>query len=267
MKGNAGMILIDSNQRTTEIDVRVGTRNTRLPGPLGTGEWERDDRSQSGRHPAINPPYQEISYNIIEDARIRIGDVEIPCHRATNEELILLDATFALVPPNHLQLVNQRKPQGFLISDTTGRGNSLSYMGGLNATVDYSSTPNYNESELILITHGALWENRELGICPTVLHEIGHVLTHRGEINYGRFPDNRRTQLEGTRVSRNPGRLEALCNAYMFFLCYGSTSDLVHNYGSRPITNQKDLITRNALRECQAFRILNEEWDNYFAER
>ena len=55
---------------------------------------------------------------------------EIPCHRATRDQLHLLDNTFQLVPPSHLRLVNRRKPEGFLMSSTAGRGATISYMGG-----------------------------------------------------------------------------------------------------------------------------------------
>jgi hypothetical protein len=262
-------VIIDSHP--VEREIRVGTRSLRdrrtgrrRPGPLGTGEWETFRRR--GRSPEY---YQEIRVPIIENARIIVhSGIEIPCHRATAEQLRILDATFQLVPPRHLELVNQRKPQGFLMSNTTGRGNSVSYMGGLNPGVDYSSTPMYDETRLILITYGALWENRHLGICPTVLHEIGHVMTHRGEISYRFFPPARRRALEGTAVSRNPGALEALCNAYMFFLCYGSSDPAIHNFGSNPPNAQKDRITRDALRRCPAFSsLLDSEWRRRYEER
>lgn len=260
------MVIIDTSPRETRI--RVGTANTVHRGPLGTGQWQRET-IQTRRGPK-NLFFQEVRASIVEHARVRVhDDIEIPCHRASPDELILLDATFPLVPPSHLRLVNERKPEGFLISATAGLSDSLSYMGGLNATADYSTTPEYDERRLILITHGALWENRELGMCPTVLHEIGHVLTHRGEINYAHFPEERRRQLEGTTVSRNPGRLEALCNAYMYLLCYGSASEAVRNYGSRPASNQKDRVTRDALRRCRAFRggFLDQAWQQRFQER
>ncbi|RMF84643.1 MAG: hypothetical protein D6736_18900 [Nitrospinota bacterium] len=267
------MIIIESDH-PQEVQIRVGTRNPRLPGPLdsprgpvGRSRWTRE-RIRTRRGP-ITLYYQEITARIIENARIRVhGDIDIPCHRATREHLTLLEATFRLVPPSHLRLVNQRKPQGFLLSNTTGRGANISYMGGLNPRVDYRSTPHYNETQLILITYGALWENRDLGICPTVLHEIGHVLTHRGEINYSHFPEERRRQLAGTRTSRNPGALEALCNAYMYFLCYASSSPDVQAYGNRAGDIQRDRVTRDALRRCPAFtRLLDETWRSRFAER
>ena len=260
------MIRIESGSR--RADIRVGTADSQLPGPLGTGTWQ--SQTIPNRRGPRDVYFQEVSENIIENATIVVhGSIEVPCHRASKNELDLLDPTFPLVPPSHLQLVRDRKPDGFLISDTTGRRESISYLGGLNAGADYASTPSYDETRLILITHGALWGNRGLGICPSVLHEIGHVMTHRGELSYAPFPEARRRELEGTRVSRNPGRLEALCNAYMYLLCYASSSPDIRRYGSSSTNNQKDAITRNALRQCRAFRprFLGAEWRGRFAER
>ena len=145
------MIRTESESRQT--DIRVGTADARLLGPLGTGHW------QNLTLPTPRGPrelyFQEVSENIIENATIVVhGSIEVPCHRASKNELDLLDATFPLVPPSHLQLVRDRKPDGFLISDTTGRRESISYLGGLNAGADYASTPSYDETRLILITHG-----------------------------------------------------------------------------------------------------------------
>lgn len=258
-------IYVGSEARTAEI--RVGTRNRRLPGPLGTGAWAME-RLRGRNNSSRRLYFQEVSASIIENAVIRVhGNIDISCHRATQAQLQLLEATFLLVPPSHLLLVKERKPEGFLMSDTTGRGSSRSYMGGLNPGVDYSTTPTYNETRLVLISYGALWQNTALGICPTVLHEIGHVMTHGGEIHYRYFSENRRTELEGTRVSRNPGRLEALCNAYMYMLCYGSSDPGVQRYGSTPVSNQKDPLTRSGLRRCPAFSNLPPEWKNHFNER
>ncbi len=248
--------------------VRIGSYNTRVPGPLGTTVFESETVTRRGR--PVELYFQETSLDLIENARIRAhGEIEIPCHRGTRDQLRLLDATLALVPPEHLRLVNSRKPQGFLLSDSTGLGDSLSYTGGLNAGRDYRATPLYDETQLILITYGALWENRDLGICPTVMHEIGHVMTHRSEISYGPFPEERAQALRGTTASRNPGELEALCNAYMYMLCYGASVPAIHNYGANPVSSQKDRVTRDALRRCRAFRapLLDEAWQARYAER
>lgn len=260
------MVIIDSTPRIAEV--RVGARTARAPGPFGASPFTTTTITRNGEEVELH--FQTGMEKLIEHARILVpGDIVIPCHRATWWQLNVLDATFALVPPEHLRLVNERKPQGFLISDTTGRGSSLSYMGGLNARFDYPSTPDYDERQLILITHGALWENRDLGICPTVLHEIGHVMTHRGELSYGPFPEARAQELRGTRVSRNPGAMEALCNAYMYFLCYAATDPAVRNYGTRQSDIQRDRVTRAALRGCTAFvpPLLDAAWQTKFAER
>ena len=122
---------------------------------------------------------------------------------------------------------------------------------------------------MILITYGALWERRNLDMSPTVLHEIGHVMTQRGEINYLPFHRQRRLALMGARVSRNPGQLEALCNCYMFMLCYGSPSSEVQEFGDNPEHIQRDRVAREALRQCPAFSssMLDDDWRQRFAER
>ena len=271
------MILI--NTQPHDARVRVGTSVHRLPrdhrarsaalrrrpGPLGTGEWQEhidERRGPTGLY------FQEVTRSIVEHAVIRVNGMDIPCHRATLDQLRRMETTLQLVPPSHLQLLNQRKPQGFLLSNTAGTSNRLSYMGGLNAGADYRSTPDYNETQLILITYGAFWEYRELEICPTVLHEIGHVMTHRGEINYRGFDADRRQQLEGTTVSRNAGALEALCNVYMYFLCYGATESQTHQFGTGA-SRQKDAVARAGMRACRAFRspMLDPEWVQRLSER
>ncbi|MDH3467212.1 MAG: hypothetical protein OES26_15110 [Gammaproteobacteria bacterium] len=272
------VLIAPSTEGPVSTTVRVGAyleRGSQRPssvGPLGS-EWQMQSEqrpSSDGRARTVNLYYQEISADLYEHAIIRIhGGVDIPCHRATSEQLNIMDATLQLVPPSHLERVLRAKPEGFLISSTTGRaGGSLSYTGGLNAGANYRETPNYNEMRLILITYGALWRRRSLGICPTVLHEIGHVMTRRSEINYNPFPEDRRRALGALRVSRNPGALEALCNTYMYMLCYGSRTQEIHDFGSGR-TNQNDRITRDALRHCPAFssRLLSEEWRSRFEER
>jgi hypothetical protein len=271
------MIVTDTAAAAVETQVRVGTHEPRLAGPAGGTTWEsmavrrrigaRDGHAE--RTETVTHYYQTVTRQIIEHALIRVADgTEVPCHRASMEELQLLDATFALVPPPHLRLVNTRKPGGFLIADTAGAGGSVSFMGGLNPSADYSDTPDYDERQLIIITRGALWENRDLGICPTAMHEIGHVMTHRGWLSYDPFPGERRRLLAGTRVSRNPGALEALCNAYMYFLCYAAEDGGIRDFGTRS-DPQRDRVTRDALRECSAFspRRLGDDWIPRFEER
>jgi hypothetical protein len=187
---------------------------------------------------------------------------------ATREELETLDRTLALVPPAHLRLLLRRRPGGILANDTAGRGNSRSYLGGVNPVADDPSTPFWNERELIVITHGAFWQYRDLPVCPTVLHEIGHRMTDGGEISYAPFPAGRSERLRGLRVSRNPGEHEALCNAYAALLCYGAADTAVQAFGTgSTITN--DRVARDGLRGCPAFRspMLDEAWIARFAER
>jgi hypothetical protein len=242
--------------------VRVGSRR-RVPGPLGTDEWHAvtiGDRRQF---------YQEVQWTLIYDATIEVhGSISIACRMATHEELDTLDRTLALVPPEHLQLLLRRRPGGILVSETAGRGDSMSYLGGVNPSADDTSTPLWNERELIVITHGAFWQFGHLPICPTVLHEIGHRMTDGGEINHTHFPAERRERLRGLRVSRNPGEEEALCNAYAALLCYGSADAAVRAFGTGSgITN--DRVARDGLRACPAFRapMLDAAWTERLAER
>lgn len=271
------MILINSQPR--DARVRVGTSVHRLPrdhrarsaalrrrpGPLGTGEWQEhidERRGPTGLY------FQEVTRSLVEHAVIRVNGIDIPCHRGTADQLCRMERTLELVPPSHLRLLNERRPQGFLLSNTAGRHGSLSYMGGVRPGADYRSTPDYNELLLILITYGAFWHYREREICPTVLHEIGHVMTRRGEINYHGFDADRRRELEGTTVSRNERPLEALCNVYMYFLCYGATESQTHHFGSGA-SRQKDAVARAGMRGCRAFRspMLDPEWVQRLSER
>lgn len=266
------MAIISRSPGSTPTSVRVGAYDERTPGPNGTADWDSEmvRRRQNGDVRNVALHYQETEMDLIDTATIRVhGEIDIPCHHATMDQLTVMDATLALVPPGHLRLLGQRKPQGFLLSSTAGAGASRSYTGGLNAGVDYRSTPNLDERRLIMITYGAWWHHRHLGVCPTVLHEIGHVMTHRGEINYGPFPEARQRKLAGSRVSRNSGDLEALCNAYMYFLCYGATRREIRAFGAEPPSAQKDVVTREALRQCRAFRppLLDDDWRDRFEER
>ena len=241
--------------------VARGARTPTYAGPSGSMDWEQQTVGTRHRF------YQETVADLVLTAHIRANGHRIRVCSATMEELQLYDATLALVPPSHLALLLERKPEGFMTSSTTGRGSSLSYTGGLNARVDNPDTLLFDESRGITITHGALWNNRALGICPTILHEIGHVMTHRGEISYRSFPPDRASALAGTRASRNPGRLEALCNAYMYFLCYGAENGDIRSYGTGTGI-QNDRVTREALRETRAFSsMLDGDWTARFEER
>jgi len=239
--------------------IRVGSRSFRAQGPAGSSTWERSRRR--GQF------YQEYTASIFPHAKIRVHDnVEVDVYQATELDLELLDTTFPLVPADHLLRVISAKPEGFRVVSAAGRGGSASYMGGLNPAFDDASTQ-YNETRCIQITYGALWENRHLGICPSIIHEIGHVMTHGGNgLNIARVDPERFAELGGVRVSRNAGRLEALCNAYMYFLCYGSSVSAVRRYGTSA-SIQKDARTRDALRACPAFTRLDDSWQARLAER
>lgn len=261
MDGSHFAIIPYEYPATRRRTIRVGSRSFREAGPAGVdGHWERAERS--GQY------YQEFRAPIIDHAVIRVhGDIDVHCYNGSREHYALLDTTFALVPPDHLRQVVAEKTAGFRLVNAAGQGASASYMGGLNPAFNYRST-DYDDRLAILITYGALWQNRSLGICPTALHEIGHVMTHRGNgLSIAGTDAQRHTELSEVRVSRNPGALEALCNAYMYLLCYGSSNSGIHNYGSRPVSIQKDRRTRDALRACPAFSELDEEWQQRFAER
>lgn len=247
--------------------VRVGSDAARVPGPIGTSEWEtmaivdRDER--------ITLYYQDVEQELVPEAEIEVhGAIHIPVHEASRDQLRVLDASLHQVPLPHLRLLLERKPEGFLCRGSAGRAGSMRFTGGLNASADYSDSPDHDERRLIIITYGAFWEYRHLRVCPTVLHEIGHVMTHRGEISYARFPEERALLMRGTRASRNPGAEEALCNAYMYFLCYGSEYDEVRSFGSGH-DNQNDAIARAGLRACRAFRrpLCDEAWQARLGER
>jgi len=240
---------------------RVGARSRREVGPLGAGtRWDSEQIDGENRY------FQEVRYSLY-NADVLVHSRVVRCFHATMEQLQMLDTTLQLVPPQHIDLLNERKPAGIRVADTTGRGASRRYMGGVNPSADYAASPDFDERRGIVITHGAFWENRNRGICVTVLHEIGHVMTHNGELSYQPFPHDRSAQLRGLRVSRNPGVYEGLCNAYMFFLCYGSDNAVMRDYGTNPPDIQKDAVTRRALRQTQAFTMLDSGWQSRFAER
>jgi hypothetical protein len=260
------MIITDPGTEPTTV-VRVGAYSWARPGPLGTTTYESE---RIGSH---SYPYQEVGWRIIHRAIARIDDpdgapIEIPWYNVPFQFLDLIDGTMRLVPPGHLRLVSSRKPEGFICANTAGRFDAMRYTGGLNAPYNDPATPDLNERNMIIITYGALWNWHHLGISPTTLHEIGHVMTHRGEINYGPFGAEREAELRALPASRNQGEQEGLVNTYMYFLCYGSSNPALHRYG-RGGTIEKDATTRAALRRCRAFRppLLSASWESRFAER
>jgi hypothetical protein len=249
---------IEPDEVPPPVTIRVGSR-TRSEGPLGRRDWETTPQGDF---------FQSVRVDVVAHARILVpGGLEIPVYGGTVPELELLDASFPLVPPDHLERVLAEKTEHFHVTDSAGLGGSRRHTGGLNPSHDDRATP-FDETRAILVTHGALWQYRELGICPTVLHEIGHVMTHAGNgLSIAGTDPDRAHQLAAVRASRNPGPLESLCNAYMYLLCYGASSGPVRDFGQREGDPQRDRRTRNALRRCAAFAGLDPAWQARLAER
>ncbi|WP_298317003.1 hypothetical protein [uncultured Aquimarina sp.] len=196
-------------------------------------------------------------------------NVSINIYAVKQSEVLFVERTLDLLPSGHLRWLKERKPEGIIFANSAGRGSSERYTGGLNPGYDDRSTPFFDESEGIIITYGALWRYQNLGISPTLIHEIGHVMTHAGKISYRYFSERDRVTLSNTRVSRNPGSLEALCNAYMYFICYASSTPAIRLFGSRPLILERSPQTREALRRCPGFssRMLSSSEMTRFRER
>ncbi|MEM9049576.1 MAG: hypothetical protein AAGC92_12755 [Pseudomonadota bacterium] len=270
-------IRIEPYMHAHPVPVRVGgyasnpARGTapRYAGPDGSTHWQVEARRGGGRLRTLY--FQEEVFDIIPCARIHANTHDVPVYGATLSELRLINHTLKLVPPAHLARLIQRKPEGINVASTSGRAGSLSYTGGLNAMADDAETWHFNERLGLILTHGALWRHRGMGICPALIHEIGHVMTHRPPlISYRPFPQTRAEALAGTRVSRNPGRLEALCNCYMYMICYGAEAPAVHAFGAggRHQRLQRDALTRQAMRATPAFSTaLDTRWRTRFDER
>ena len=236
---------------------RKGMGAPSYAGPLG-GNWEHDQKGYFQQCP--NTSLVDIEYTATDGSKIQVYQVR-------KLDVQLVDNSLEMVPPSHIRWFNTKKPEGIIFSNSKGRGGSEKYTGGLNAGYDDQSTSFFDERRGIIITYGAAWRYRHLGIIPTIFHEIGHVLTHNGSISYRPFGASRRTLLRNTRVSENPGPMEALCNTYMYFICYGSNNPPVRNFG-RGSNPQKDRVTREALRKCRAFStMLSGVWRTRFRER
>jgi hypothetical protein len=246
----------EPHRRTVRVGLR--TRSARhASGPLGTGLWETWHLRSEDDNAHV---FQDVEWEVVERAAILgPGGVRIPVWGATLAHLQVLNATLALVPTEHLAFFVSEKPQGIgMVSYAASRA-AASPMGGLNAGHDFSWTP-FDDTQAIQITYGAMvdWcDTQGLPICPTVLHEIGHVMTHAGGgLNFSRVDPGRWAALRQLVVSRNDGADEALCNAYMYFLCWTSIDDAVHRLGERQSDIQRDARTRDALRACPAFASL-----------
>ncbi|SEK42881.1 hypothetical protein SAMN04487910_0505 [Aquimarina amphilecti] len=241
-----------------------GRRRNRGPeysGPNPDGSWERDD---------IRGFYQDLQGEGLVNANYESREkMMISLYQVRQSDLLLIERTLDLIPYGHLKWLKERKPEGIIFSNSAGRGRSERYTGGLNPGYDDRNTSFFDERDGIIITYGALWRYHYLGISPTLIHEIGHVMTHRGKISYRYFSDSNRERLSNTRVSRNPGSLEALCNAYMYFICYASATPVVRLFGSRPRILERSPETRAALRRCAAFsrRMLSPSEISNFSDR
>ncbi|MDH7446488.1 hypothetical protein [Aquimarina sp. 2201CG14-23] len=222
---------------------REGQPNYFGPNPLST--WERDQRRGF---------YQTVDDERLVDIYYESRDnVTINIYQVILSEVLFLERTLDLIPSGHLRWLNERKPAGIIFANSAGRRRWERFTGGLNPGYDDATTTFFDEREGIIITYGALWRYQNLGICPTLIHEIGHVMTHAGKISYRHFSPVARERMSNTRVSRNPGTLEALCNAYMYFVCYSSSTPAVRLFGSRPLILERSPQTREALRSCPAF--------------
>lgn len=239
---------------------RRGRGRPVYPGPVAEAEWERD---------RLRGYYQNVrAANLVNMEYLIPGGSAVKIYQVSSGDLGLIDETFNHIPPAHLRWLISRKPAGIILANEAGRGRSARFTGGLNAPYDNRATTFFNESEGIIITYGAIWNYRSLGISPTIMHEIGHVMTHRGKISYRHFPVRRREIMGATQVSRNRGALEALCNAYMYLLCYGSTTPSIQAFGNRRGDIQRDPVSRNALRRTPAFnRMIGMDWIERLRER
>ena len=244
---------------TTPTTVRVGSTSPHAEGPAGT-RWTTVSLARENRRPVVQY-FQELQIEIVPHAIIRVGSshsVDLHVRNATHEELNLFNNTFCirrLVPMDHLRRVVQIRRDGIHVENTTGApGHSLSYLGGV------------NQRHRIVITRGSLLDRGDRDISTTVLHEIGHVMTHPGDCYLNVSEADLQSVGEGT--SRNEGELEGLCNAYMYLLCYGSDHPPIRGWGQRNSTP----TARNILRRCSAFTRLSsddivEDWTARLAER
>lgn len=208
----------DAEMTTVQVGISPHARR-RNPGPLGTGEWS--SIRAGGRQQYI----QGIEVEVYPLAMIDVGvenPITLSIHNATHAELQLLNNTFCthkLVPMAHLRRLNQVRRNGIYVADYRGPSGQRRYTGGVNL------------SDRIVLTRGSLWAYRNLGINLTILHEIGHVLTHHHQqymLNVSR--ENART-LAGT--SENEGSLEGVCDQYMYLLCYAADNSAINSTGTR----------------------------------
>lgn len=266
--------MIEYTTEPAETNVLVGTGygheraalRDNFVGPDGTRSWES---VHIGRR---DFPVQRMPY-MLQDGIIHVhNDIRIPVYQGNQTHFELLEATFQEMPPSHLEWLLQIKPLGIILNERAGLGGSARYTGGVNPGVDYPETPALDDRMAIIITYGALWNFREQGFSPTLIHEIGHVMTHGGKISYGGFNSDIRSRLVGESTSgghsRSGSSLEALCDVYMYLICYGSTMGTMRSYSTRRGELAASRDARNGLRASVAFTtMLDAVWRVRYTER
>jgi hypothetical protein len=244
------------------------------PSTIIIGGSRGHSRGPDGRawlHNSLGLPYQNATIQLY-NAVIIVHSQRVPCFHARETDLQLLDATLALVPPSHLTYVLSQRPAGIRVSDSTGRGSNLSYTGGSNPVLGFDdpATTDFIEENGILITFGAFLNFAHLGICPTIFHEFGHRMLHENKLS-GRFSVTEREAMITASHSRSAsGDLtEALCDAYMYMLCYGASDRNIQAFGNRSSEITRCRATRTVLRRCEAFNSMVREdgWFERYAER
>ncbi len=267
--------MIEYTTEPVEIDVRVGAGygheraalRDLLVGPDGTSSWE------SVRIGRRDFPVQRMPY-MLQDGIITVHEgIRINVYRGTTHHFRLLEATLEELPPSHLELFVQRKPLGIILNDYAGLSNSMRFTGGVNPSRDYADTAALDDSRGIIITYGALWSFYDNGFSPTLIHEIGHVMTHQGEINYRRFETSVRDRLISESTSgghsRSGGRDEGLCDVYMYMICYGAVNPNLVNYWSSKTTElAASAEALEGIRNTPAFsRMLTAGWRTRYQTR
>lgn len=267
--------MIEYTTEPYEMNVRVGAgygheraaMRELFAGPDGTSSWER---VRIGRR---DFPVQRMSY-MVQDGIISVHEgIRINVYRGTTQHFRLLETTLEEIPPSHLELFVHRKPLGIILNEYAGLNNSMRFTGGLNPGRDYDDTASLDDSQGIIVTYGALWNFQDDGFSPTLIHEIGHVMTHRGEINYSHFGTDIRAQLIAESTSgghsRNTGSDEGLCDVYMYMICYGAGNPNLFNYWRTKSTESAaSADALEGIRSTPAFtRLLTGVWRTRYQAR
>jgi hypothetical protein len=183
--------------------------------------------------------------------------VTLSVHNATRAELQLLDNTFCrhrMVPMAHLRRIHEVRRNGIYVADYRGQaGRSERYTGGVNLP------------DRIVLTRGSLWAYRQLHINLTILHEIGHVLTHPHRQYVLNVSREDAESLAGT--SENTGVFEGVCDEYMYLLCYGSTDSAIRRTGRQGTPRGRRLIRATRAIQNLTSDELCSDWQARLAER